>query len=341
MNPRSVAIIGTGKVHRDNDKEGWAVGHKHAAGYRAADPGIRILGVAPREEQRRAFGEKFGVAAADLFASTDELYRSVVPDYVSICTWPGLHLAQVKDAAGRGVKGILCEKPVGLSRAEMDEMESAVRKSGAVLAVAHQRRYKQNILLVKDILASGKIGAGFVLEARVRDEWDMLSWTSHWFDLANYIFGGPAEWMLAGIHAGLTERFGHPAETSSVVFAQYPGGEQGLFVTGPANPQPHELVIRGSGGFLRVGVDHRVEVFSESGYEIREGDALAPTGFHALALDLFDAVEKKTKMRCDYSESKYGTIMAFAAQESARIQKKILVSETPSYAPLSLLKEKR
>ncbi|MBL8995165.1 MAG: hypothetical protein JNM63_17590 [Spirochaetia bacterium] len=191
--------------------------------------------------------------------------------------------------------------------------------------------------MVKEILASGKIGDGFVLEARVRDDWDMLSWTSHWFDLANFIFDTSAEWILAGMHAGLTERFGHPVETSSVAFAQYPGGQQGIFVTGPANPQPHELLIRGSKGFLRVGTDHRVEVFSESGCEIREADANAPTGFHALALDLFDAVENGKKMRCDYSESKFGTLMAFAAQESARTQKKILISETPSYAPLSLM----
>lgn len=341
VSSRSIAIIGTGKIRRDNDKEGWAVGHKHAAGYRAADPKIRILGVAPKEEQRRAFGEKFGVASFDLFASTEALYQKIVPDFVSVCTWPEHHLAQVKEAAARGVKGILCEKPVGLSRAEMDEMEAAVRKSGSVLAVAHQRRYKQNISLVKEILASGKIGGGWVLEARVRDDWDMLSWTSHWFDLANYLFGGPAEWILAGMHAGLTERFGHPAETSSVAIAQYPGGEQGIFVTGPPNPQPHELLIRGEKGFLRVGVDHRVEVFSETGYEIREADANAPAGFHALALDLFDAVEKGKKIRCDYRESKYGTLMAFAAQESARTQKKIFISETPSYAPLSLLEKGR
>src|SRR3990170_5576528 len=105
---RTAAVIGCGK--RGTGKEGWAIGHEHATGYREADPKIRLLGVDPNQDNLLAFGEKFNLPKDDLFASTGELYAKVIPDYVSVCTWPGLHAPMVLEASNKGVKGIFCEK---------------------------------------------------------------------------------------------------------------------------------------------------------------------------------------------------------------------------------------
>lgn len=259
---KTAAVIGCGRAIEG--KVGWAIGHSHAGGYQRALPELRLIGVDPNPENLAAFGRQFGIPSCDLFASTDAMYDAVIPDIVSICTWPVHHAPMTIEAAARGVRGIICEKPAALSGRDLRAMQDAVDLSGSVLAVAHQRRYEPLYTLVRDLLP--RIGSPRVLEARVSDGWDILSWSVHWFDMAAFMFEAPIASVLAGIDEQGTTRYAHAVEDSSVVFAEWTSGDQAVFITGPSHAAGPSLTLRGPDGFILVQAGH-AEVFTRDGYE--------------------------------------------------------------------------
>src|SRR6202020_1579740 len=102
-------------------------------------------------------------------------------------------------------------------------MLETCRKAGVKLAVGHQRRLDPVFQLAKTLLHAGVIGEKWVLEGRVPDGWDILSWTTHWFDMANFFFESAPLRVLAGMDHRGNRRYQHAVEESSVVFAEYPG----------------------------------------------------------------------------------------------------------------------
>lgn len=329
------AVIGCGRYV--DGKEGWAIGHSHAESYLRADPSLRLVGVDVNRENLEAFGGRFGVKPEDLFESTAAMYAALTPDYASICTWPGLHAPQVIEAAKAGVKGIVCEKPVALCGSEIDAMLSACKESGTKLTIAHQRCHDASFRLARKLLHEGVIGSNWVLEARVGDGWDILSWSVHWFDLAEWLFGTAATSVLAGVDHSGARRYGHAVENASVIFASYPDNNQAVFITGPANP--HEslapVFIRGSEGLMAL--TGHIEVWNRKDGHCCHHPGERTGGFEALIKELFSAVENETPMENDAARSVNATRMAYAAHESARLQRTIHAPFETGYAPLEIL----
>jgi len=330
---RTAAILGCGK--RSTGKEGWAIGHAHATGYREADPSVRLLGVDPNPENLEAFGGKFGLPKEDLFASTDELYAKLIPDTVSVCTWPPLHAPMVIEASNRGVKGILCEKPMALNGLEIRQMISTCRKNGTQLAIGHQRRHNPAFNLLKRLLDEGAVGDHWMLEARVGDGWDMLSWTVHWFDMANFLYDATPLWLLAGMDHTGQRRYQHAVEDRSVVFVQYPGNKQAVFITGPSGDPESSFFVRGQRGLLACR-GNAVCHFGAEGMTQHEAPA-GPIGeFGAACRELFAAMESQAPMACGADRCAMATEMAYAAQESARTMRRIEFPLPVEFAPLEV-----
>lgn len=240
-NIKTVAVIGCGRSAPG--KVGWAQGHTNARGMLAAFPDARLCGVDIDPDNLRGFGDTFGLPEENLFSSTEALYAAVTPDIVAIATWPKLHCPQVHEAAWRGVKGILCEKPLATDNSEIDRMMQVCAKKGVKFAVAHQRRHEPKFQTVRRLIEEGRFGDKIVLHARLGDDWDILSWTVHWFDMANYLFGGRPDWILAGIHHDGERRYQHAVESASVIFAEYSTARQAIFTTGPAPLIDHGFMI--------------------------------------------------------------------------------------------------
>ncbi|UOQ84745.1 Gfo/Idh/MocA family protein [Gracilibacillus salinarum] len=55
-------------------------------------------------------------------------------------------------------KHVLCEKPIALDAKEAEEMETASRKAGVVLAEAFMYRYHPRYQMIEEIIQSGEIG---------------------------------------------------------------------------------------------------------------------------------------------------------------------------------------
>ncbi|MFH1497102.1 MAG: Gfo/Idh/MocA family oxidoreductase [Verrucomicrobiota bacterium] len=333
--PITVAILGCGK--RGDGKVGWAIGHLHGQGWRLASPDTRLFAVDPNPENLAAFRERFDLPPENCFTSTEALYAAHTPDYVSVCTWPGLHAAQVIDAAGRGVRGIACEKPLALDGAEIDAITRACVQNGTRLVVCHQRRHLPVFEKARELIASGALGHPVVLEARVADNWDMFSWTSHWFDMAPFLIGAAAESVLAGVDFTGERRYGHAVENASVVFVNFAGGHQGIFVTGPVNSAQTSFHLRGPAGMLDIAPGNTLRLWTPEGVQTFVEPALPVDGFGALLDSLIDAVQRGSTPRCDLSTARLGTEISLAAQESARTQRLVTLPLVSRFAPLEVL----
>jgi predicted dehydrogenase len=334
---KTAAIVGCGKPAPEaaGHKVGWGIAYAHAVGYLHAFPGVELCAVDPNAENLVAFGDRFEIPASRRFASTDAMYNALTPQCVSICTWPGLHVPQATDACRRGVKAIVVEKPIGLDIFEIQELISTSSHHGVRVAVAHQRRYEPWYERAKALIAEGTLGDNLVVEARVGDDWDMLSWTVHWFDMANYLFGQLPRSILAGVDHTGQRRYGHAVEDASVVFADYGPRRQGMFITGPAAVPASGIIVRGEKGMMQINPS--IRLWTQEGYrELPCENKAFHSAFAALIADLWNARDGG-RSRCDISECAPATAMAYAAQESARTMRRVSLPSTAWYPPLELL----
>lgn len=79
-------------------------------------------------------------------------------DILSVVTNGPTHAPITIAAAGRGIRRILCEKPMATSSADAREMIRVCRAHNARLAVAHSRRWIPAYQRLRELLAAGLIG---------------------------------------------------------------------------------------------------------------------------------------------------------------------------------------
>ena len=78
-------------------------------------------------------------------------------DLVSICTPPYTHAELAIDFLDAG-KHVFVEKPMASSLEECDAMNEAARRSGKVLSVVAQNRFRKPMMKLKQVLESGLAG---------------------------------------------------------------------------------------------------------------------------------------------------------------------------------------
>lgn len=96
---------------------------------------------------------RFGVPTA--FDDHRRLEGAV--DAALIATPNSTHAAIACDLLERGIH-VLCEKPLGTTRAEVDRMLAAARSGGARLMTAHCLRFSPNLEGLKQVVESGWLG---------------------------------------------------------------------------------------------------------------------------------------------------------------------------------------
>jgi predicted dehydrogenase len=98
-------------------------------------------------------------------------------DLIDICTPPYVHAEIAIDFLNAG-KNVIVEKPMAASLEECDAMIAAAEKSGKILSVIAQNRFRDPIRNLKTVLDSGKIGK--VVHAQIDSHW----WRGHsYYDL--------------------------------------------------------------------------------------------------------------------------------------------------------------
>jgi predicted dehydrogenase len=261
--PYRVGIIGCG-----------GISNAHLRGYREI-PRVEVVGGADVSEtvrrDRESRQDELGIPR--MYATAAELLERERPDVVSICTWPPLRPELTELACAAGVKAILAEKPMAVDLAGCDRMIAAAERSGTLLVVGHQRRYRDRYLKARALLDGGAIGE--VVEIAGYGSADLLSSTTHTVDLIRFLLkDDEAAWVIGQIDTRRQDRrnartgyqqweetgtrYGHHIETGAFGLIQFRGGARATVESGivqRAGRGGWPMTVYGTEGILEVGPD--------------------------------------------------------------------------------------
>jgi D-galactose 1-dehydrogenase len=137
MNPLRVAIVGFGKIARD----------QHVPAIAATD-GVELVAIASRNASLP------GIPHA---ATLDELLRNGPPiDAVALCTPPQVRQAQATTALAAG-KHVMLEKPPGATVAEITPLVTAARAAQSTLFATWHSRFASAVEPARQLLAGRKV----------------------------------------------------------------------------------------------------------------------------------------------------------------------------------------
>lgn len=145
-----IAVIGHGFM-----------GHEHEK-MLSDFPGIRLVGFADRDPSQLD-DVRPGLKR---YESDEALIHDPDVDTVLIAANNNQHHDLVIAAAKAG-KNIICEKPVAMSVAQLDEMERVAKECGVTFTVHHQRRFDPDFQTAKNIYDSGTLGDVYLVKSSV------------------------------------------------------------------------------------------------------------------------------------------------------------------------------
>jgi predicted dehydrogenase len=175
----------------------------------------------PHEPNLRAVGEAFGITRR--YADYREMIERERLDLLDICTQAPQHAPMTLHAAGAGVRGILCEKPIALTLQEADAMIDACYRAGARLAINHQTRMIPETSYAERLVREGAIGE--VRAARMIDKGgrpagnSLMELVTHLFDFLRLYAGDPA-WVAGHLTVGDAEGRQRLAGTGDICYSQ-------------------------------------------------------------------------------------------------------------------------
>lgn len=137
-------------------------------------------------EKARASAAQFDVPHA--FDSTDELARCPEVDAVFVATPDAFHLQDVLTTLRAG-KPVLCEKPMAMNAAEVEQMIAASEKAALLLGVAHVFRFEESTRRLRERIAHGSIGLPVL--ARAEFCYPAAESARTWITDAKLATGGP------------------------------------------------------------------------------------------------------------------------------------------------------
>jgi myo-inositol 2-dehydrogenase/D-chiro-inositol 1-dehydrogenase len=318
------------------------IGPVHAANI-AAHPRATLKYVVDLDrEAAERVATRHGAAVANL----GEALADPRLDAVVICTPPRTH-APLINMAALASKAILCEKPIDLDLAKVDECGAVLRKTGVPFFVGFNRRFDPTHRALFDAVRRGDIGRTEMLVISSRDPeisppdyvaampygifYDTMI---HDFDMARWITGAEPVEVYARTAVVLDEKSNphRDPDTAMVVLTLADGG-----------------LVHVNSSFRAVyGYDQRIEAFGATGMlisENRQPTALVRYGadgirqdplFHffieryaqayAAELDHFIvSMERVQPPAIGFEDGRRALALAYAAMESAKSGRPVAV----------------
>ncbi len=262
-----------------------------------------------------------------------KMIDEIRPDVVHICTPHYLHAEMVVYALNKGVN-VLCEKPLCISRDEIDQILAAEKSSSAQLGVVMQNRYNAANIYVKEWLGQEKATGGYGTMVWKRDEtyYAQAAWRGtkamegggvlinqalHTLDLMQYFCGEPDQ-VVASVN-NLTLK--HAIEVEDTASALFTGKANFAFfaTNGSKEDFMPEIVLYTKDGSIRIMGDyvlHNSELKYFNSYNKVYGKDCYGTGHDRLFAHFYNCVEKGEKFPIDGEEGSKVVKMILAAYES-------------------------
>lgn len=269
----AIAVLGCGRI-----------GRMHARNV-AAHPRTNLAGVF--DINGAAAAEVAGELGVPVFASGGEAIASPKVDAILIATSTETHADYIEKAVAAG-KPILCEKPIDLSLARVDECAARIRGATVPIMIGFVRRFDPGHAATRAAIHSGTIGnlhqvvitsrdPGMAPAAYIEGSGGIFrDMTIHDFDMARFMLGEePVEVFATGsrlVDPALMDRTGD-WDTVTVVLKTAAG---------------KQCLISNSRQAV-YGYDQRVEALGSAGMALSENRR--PHGARLFAADFTEQAE--------------------------------------------------
>lgn len=257
--PLRWGILSTGKI-----------AHRFARALNTSLTG-KLVAVASRsEESARAFANQHGVL--HVHGDYASLLANPEVDAIYIATPHPMHLEWVLKCAEAG-KHILCEKPAGMNRAEVEAMIAAAKTNGVFFMEAFMYRCHPQTRLLRELIRSGEIGSIRMIHASFSYNREQFDPTDRLF--ARTLGGGSIldvgcygismARLVAGVIAG--KRFAEPLQIKgfarieptvqtdliAAALLQFEDGLIAMIQSGLRLQGENRVLIEGEEGSITVG----------------------------------------------------------------------------------------
>ena len=187
------ALVGCGRIGVTMEEDPRRVSPATHAGAYQACPRTELVAVMDVDADRVDHAARLfhGVRG---FTSVDALLDAIRPDIVSIATPPVQHRAGVEACARRGVRAVVCEKPIADSLDDARAMIEACANSHTLLLINHTRRFDPALRQLRDQIAAGALGD--ITQATAYYTAGVFNSGTHMVDLMRF-FLGDAAWVVA------------------------------------------------------------------------------------------------------------------------------------------------
>lgn len=148
---KNLVVIGYGGMG------GWHVDHALKSDV------VNLVGIYDIKKERCDLARSRGIFAYD---SLEAVLTDEKVDMVTVAIPNDSHKEVVVKALNAG-KNVLCEKPVAMNLAELDEMIAAANKNHKIFSVHQNRRFDVDYMAMKQIDDSGDIGELINIESRI------------------------------------------------------------------------------------------------------------------------------------------------------------------------------
>lgn len=165
-----IGIVGLGAIARNT----------HIPALRLIKDVEIVSGAERNSERRKRVEQLFGLSKT--YDNYEEMYKANNLDAVYICLPNSLHFDATIKALNNGLH-VLCEKPVGISSKEVEEMLNVAKKNNLIFMSGYKWRFAKNFLKAKEIIESGILGKIIQVQAVFMTPGPYLSWDpkSDWY----------------------------------------------------------------------------------------------------------------------------------------------------------------
>jgi dihydrodiol dehydrogenase / D-xylose 1-dehydrogenase (NADP) len=224
-------------------------------------PGAKLAAVGSRSADRAAaFAQEFGAQRA--YGSYEELAADPEVDAIYVATPHPFHKDHTLLCLRHG-KAVLCEKPMAINEAQVQEMVACARENQVFLMEATWTRFLPVIRHVREWLRENKIGDVCMLFADFgfRTRWDpqgrllnpdlaggaLLDVGVYTVAFASMVFGASPVEVKASAHIGETG-----VDEQSALLLRYDGGALALLSCAVRTNTPQEAHIIGTEGSIHI-----------------------------------------------------------------------------------------
>ncbi len=157
-------------------------------------PDVEVVAVSdPKPAALAAARRRPALASARQYDDHRKMLEAEQVDVVGVCNPNGDRAAAILDCVRRGLH-VVAEKPLALTRADLDRIKDEVKRQGVHLSMLLPMRYSPPYLAIKQIVEAGEIGEPIQLSSQKSYKaGDRPAWMRR-----RASFGGTIPWI--GIH---------------------------------------------------------------------------------------------------------------------------------------------